>query len=174
MTECRQPCRLSHRRVAPCRARSGPNIRLVPTPVQEQCHPGRGRETVIRCVAGGHDARLRPSRGVGFTPLATTCFEMARCRKEQPFGTLAGDHRDPGRHRNGFRKAPSSPSSARIRSNRSGHAMQVHHSQPGTQPPAFHLDHAFLRDVVARLSFPRVFGTPAIARAEERVTAAFN
>ena len=44
--------------------------------------------------------------------------------------------------------------------------MQIHHSQPGTRPSTVCLDQDYLRNVVARLSFPRVFGTPANARAE--------
>ena len=44
--------------------------------------------------------------------------------------------------------------------------MQLHHSQPGTRPSTVCLGQDYLRDVVARLSFPRVFGTPANARAE--------
>jgi Zn-dependent M28 family amino/carboxypeptidase len=49
--------------------------------------------------------------------------------------------------------------------------MQVQYSKPGTQRSDLTLDQEYLRDLVARLSFPRVFGTPAVARAEEIVAA---
>jgi acetylornithine deacetylase/succinyl-diaminopimelate desuccinylase-like protein len=52
--------------------------------------------------------------------------------------------------------------------------MQVQRSQPGTQRSVFPLDQDDLRAMVARLSFPRAFGTPANARAEEMVASEFD
>jgi Zn-dependent M28 family amino/carboxypeptidase len=52
--------------------------------------------------------------------------------------------------------------------------MKLQHSQPGTLPPAVPLDQAYLRDTVRELSFPRVFGTPANARAAELVSEQFR
>ena len=50
-----------------------------------------------------------------------------------------------------------------------GAAMQLQHSQPGTLPSTIRLDRDYLREIVRRLSFPRVFGTPENAKAEELV-----
>jgi Zn-dependent M28 family amino/carboxypeptidase len=44
--------------------------------------------------------------------------------------------------------------------------MQLRLSKPGSLPPAPMLALDYLREVVEKLSFPRVFGTPANARAE--------
>src|SRR5438105_3152021 len=52
--------------------------------------------------------------------------------------------------------------------------MQLRISKPGSRPPTpmLALDH--LREVVEKLSFPRVFGTPANAKAERIVTDEFR
>jgi hypothetical protein len=47
--------------------------------------------------------------------------------------------------------------------------MQLQHSQPGTMPSNVHLDQDYLREIVNKLSFPRVFGTPENGKAEELV-----
>jgi Zn-dependent M28 family amino/carboxypeptidase len=47
--------------------------------------------------------------------------------------------------------------------------LQLQHSKPGTRRSAPTLDQGYLADIVKRLSFPRVYGTPANARAEELV-----
>jgi len=47
--------------------------------------------------------------------------------------------------------------------------MQLQSSQPGTVPSPLHLDPEDLREIVKKLSFPRVFGTPENHRAEELV-----
>jgi hypothetical protein len=47
--------------------------------------------------------------------------------------------------------------------------MELQHSQPGTLPSTVHLDQEYLREIVNKLSFPRVFGTPENAKAEEIV-----
>src|SRR5271163_3577252 len=47
--------------------------------------------------------------------------------------------------------------------------LQLLHSKPGTRPSTVSLDQGYLADIVKRLSFPRVYGTPANARAEELV-----
>lgn len=52
--------------------------------------------------------------------------------------------------------------------------MQLQYSQPGTLPPTPRPDPDYLRETVARLSFPRVFGTAENARAEKLVAAEFH
>ena len=47
--------------------------------------------------------------------------------------------------------------------------MQLQHSQPGTLSSTIRLDQDYLREVVNKLSFPRVFGTPENGKAEELV-----
>jgi Zn-dependent M28 family amino/carboxypeptidase len=55
-----------------------------------------------------------------------------------------------------------------------GFIMQLQFSKPGTMPLAPILDQGFLREIVANLSFPRVFGTPANTKAEAIVTEEFR
>lgn len=52
--------------------------------------------------------------------------------------------------------------------------MQLRHSKPGSQPPAPKLGQHYLREVVEKLSFTRVFGTPANTKAEGIVTDEFR
>ncbi len=52
--------------------------------------------------------------------------------------------------------------------------MQLKHSKPATLPALPGLDQDYLREVVGQLSFPRSFGTPENARAEELVAAEFD
>jgi hypothetical protein len=40
--------------------------------------------------------------------------------------------------------------------------MQLQHSQPGTLPSTVRLDQDYLREIVNKFSFPRVFGTPEL------------
>jgi Zn-dependent M28 family amino/carboxypeptidase len=47
--------------------------------------------------------------------------------------------------------------------------MQLQHSQPGTLPSTVRLDQNYLREIVKKLSFPRVFGTPENGKAEQLV-----
>lgn len=47
--------------------------------------------------------------------------------------------------------------------------MQLHHSKPGTLPPAPRINQDYLREIVAKLSFPRVFRTNENVQAEEIV-----
>lgn len=51
--------------------------------------------------------------------------------------------------------------------------LQLQHSKPGTKPSTVSIDHDYLADIVKRLSFPRVYGTPANAKAEEMVADEF-
>lgn len=51
--------------------------------------------------------------------------------------------------------------------------LQLQHSKPGTHPSAPSIDLGYLADIVKRLSFPRVFGTPANAKAEIMVADEF-
>ncbi len=51
--------------------------------------------------------------------------------------------------------------------------LQLQHSSPGTRPSTVSIDQNYLADIVKRLSFPRVYGTPENARAEELVAAEF-
>lgn len=51
--------------------------------------------------------------------------------------------------------------------------LQLQHSQPGTRPSALSLDQGYLADIVKRLSFPRVYGTAANAKAEKTVADEF-
>jgi Zn-dependent M28 family amino/carboxypeptidase len=53
-------------------------------------------------------------------------------------------------------------------------ALQPKHSKPATRPAAPPLDRNELARVVQLLSFPRVYGTPANARAEELVADEFS
>lgn len=52
--------------------------------------------------------------------------------------------------------------------------MQLKHSQPASLPPLPGLSQDYLREVVGSLSFPRVFGTPENAHAEEIVAGEFQ
>ena len=45
--------------------------------------------------------------------------------------------------------------------------LQLQHSKPGTRSSTAIIDQDYLADIVKRLSFPRVYGTPENARAEE-------
>lgn len=47
--------------------------------------------------------------------------------------------------------------------------MQLQQSQPGTLPSTVRLDQDYLREIVEKLSFPRVFGTPGNGKAEQLV-----
>jgi len=51
--------------------------------------------------------------------------------------------------------------------------LQLQHSKPGTCPSAQSLDQGYLADIVKRLSFPRVYGTAANAKAEMMVADEF-
>ena len=51
--------------------------------------------------------------------------------------------------------------------------LQLQHSKPGTRPSTATIDQDYLADIVKRLSFPRVYGTPENARAEELVASEF-
>src|SRR5262245_23181775 len=51
--------------------------------------------------------------------------------------------------------------------------LKLHHSKPGAFPSAPSIDQGYLADIVKRLSFPRVYGTPANAKAEEMVADEF-
>lgn len=51
--------------------------------------------------------------------------------------------------------------------------MQLQHSKPGSRPSALAIDQGYLSDFVKRLSFPRVYGTPANAQAEQLVANEF-
>ena len=51
--------------------------------------------------------------------------------------------------------------------------VQLQHSKPATRTSGQSLDQGYLADIVKRLSFPRVFGTPANATAEELVADEF-
>ncbi len=51
--------------------------------------------------------------------------------------------------------------------------LQLQHSNPGTRPSTVGLDQDYLADIVKRLSFPRVYGTPENTKAEEMVAAEF-
>src|ERR1700677_5176672 len=52
--------------------------------------------------------------------------------------------------------------------------LQLQHSKPGTRPSlTVSIDQGYLADIVKRLSFPRVYGTPDNARAEELVASEF-
>src|SRR5271166_4781929 len=51
--------------------------------------------------------------------------------------------------------------------------LQLQHSKPGTRHSALSLDQGYLADLVMRLSFPRVHGTAANAKAEEMVADEF-
>jgi Zn-dependent M28 family amino/carboxypeptidase len=44
--------------------------------------------------------------------------------------------------------------------------LQLQHSKPGTRPSALSMDQGYLADLVKQLSFPRVYGTAANAKAE--------
>jgi Zn-dependent M28 family amino/carboxypeptidase len=52
--------------------------------------------------------------------------------------------------------------------------LQPRRSQPGTRPAAPPVDRDYLARVVRQLSFPRAYGTPANARAEELVAGEFS
>ncbi len=52
--------------------------------------------------------------------------------------------------------------------------MQLQHSKPGTLPSTVRLDLDYLREIVNKLSFPRVFGTPENGKAEELVAEEFR
>jgi len=52
--------------------------------------------------------------------------------------------------------------------------MQLLYSKPGTLPSGPGVDKDFLREVVNKLSFPRVYGTPANAKAEKVVAEVFR
>jgi len=47
--------------------------------------------------------------------------------------------------------------------------LNLQHSKPGTRPSTLKIDQDYLADIVKRLSFPRVYGTSANAKAEELV-----
>ena len=51
--------------------------------------------------------------------------------------------------------------------------LQLQHSKPGTRPSALSIDQGYLADFVKRLSFPRVYGTAANAKAEVMVADEF-
>jgi Zn-dependent M28 family amino/carboxypeptidase len=51
--------------------------------------------------------------------------------------------------------------------------LQLQHSKPGTCPAALSIDQGYLDDIVKRLSFPRVYGTAANAKAEVMVADEF-
>ena len=51
--------------------------------------------------------------------------------------------------------------------------LKLQHSKPGTRPSALFLDQSYLAYIVKRLSFPRVYGTSANAKAEEIVADEF-
>ena len=51
--------------------------------------------------------------------------------------------------------------------------LQLQHSKPGTRHSALSLDQGYLANIVKRLSFPRVYGTAANAKAEEMVADEF-
>lgn len=51
--------------------------------------------------------------------------------------------------------------------------LQLQHSKPGTRPSAPSIDQGYLADIVKRLSFPRVYGTAANAKAEMMVADEF-
>src|SRR5438093_13780243 len=52
--------------------------------------------------------------------------------------------------------------------------LQLQRSKPGTCPSTVSIDQGYLADIVKRLSFPRVYGTPANAKAEELVAGEFT
>ena len=52
--------------------------------------------------------------------------------------------------------------------------MELLYSKPGTLPPGLGVDQDYLREVVRKLSFPRVYGTPANAQAEQIVVEEFR
>lgn len=52
--------------------------------------------------------------------------------------------------------------------------LQLRHSKSGTRPSTVSLDQDYLADIVKRLSFPRVYGTPKNAEAEELVANEFS
>ena len=52
--------------------------------------------------------------------------------------------------------------------------LKLQHSKPGTRSSALGLDQKYLADIVKRLSFPRVYGTPENARAEQLVAEEFT
>ncbi len=51
--------------------------------------------------------------------------------------------------------------------------LQLQHSKPATRPSTVSIDQGYLADIVKRLSFPRVFGTPDNTRAEEMLAGEF-
>jgi Zn-dependent M28 family amino/carboxypeptidase len=51
--------------------------------------------------------------------------------------------------------------------------LNLQHSKPGALPSAPSIDQRYLADIAKRLSFPRVYGTPANANAEEMVADEF-
>jgi Zn-dependent M28 family amino/carboxypeptidase len=52
--------------------------------------------------------------------------------------------------------------------------LTLQHSKPGIRPTTATIDQDYLADIVKRLSFPRVFGTPENARAKELVAGEFS
>jgi hypothetical protein len=52
--------------------------------------------------------------------------------------------------------------------------MELLYSKPGTLPPSPGVDQEYLREVVSKLSFPMVYGTPANAEAEKVVAEEFR
>jgi Zn-dependent M28 family amino/carboxypeptidase len=52
--------------------------------------------------------------------------------------------------------------------------LQLQHSRPGTKPSTLKIGQGYLADIVKRLSFPRVCGTPDNVGAEELVAAEFS
>lgn len=51
--------------------------------------------------------------------------------------------------------------------------LQLQHSKPGTRPSASSIDQGYLAEIVKGLSFPRVYSTPANAKAETMVADEF-
>src|ERR1700688_1363255 len=51
--------------------------------------------------------------------------------------------------------------------------LQLQHSKPATRQSALSLDQGYLANIVKRLSFPRVYGTAANAKAETLVADEF-
>ena len=52
--------------------------------------------------------------------------------------------------------------------------LQLQHSKPGTRSSTVSVNQDYLADIVNRLSFPRVYGTPANTKAEELVADEFS
>jgi Peptidase family M28 len=52
--------------------------------------------------------------------------------------------------------------------------LTLQHSKPGTRPSTVSIDQDYLADIVKRLSFSRVYGTPENTRAEELVAGEFS